>query len=352
MAKVYGNKIEKTELLKRVGSMAQIAGAREVILQGGKGEGVKAVEVYNDMGLAFTVLPGKGMEIGHASFCGKAISWDCKNGVVGPAYFENGGTGFYRSFSGGLLTACGLLNVGEGLTEKENVYGLHDRSGNIPAERYTVEESWKDGDFVISVKGRMRQSSLYGENLTLTREIVCKLGEPKIWINDVIRNEGFNETEYMFMYHMNFGYPLLSEVSRLYSPALAVQGINEKVLQGDGKYDSFTEPQKGYAFECFAHNMPKKERISVALVNPEMAFGVYIAYSSKELPTFNTWKMMGEQDYVLGLEPGINLPEGRLEARKNGRLRVLNPQEEFRCRLEIGVLPDKRKIDSFLKDNF
>ena len=257
------------------------------------------MEVYNDMGLAFTVLPGKGMEIGHASFCGKAISWDCKNGVVGPAYFENGGTGFYRSFSGGLLTACGLLNVGEGLTEKENVYGLHDRSGNIPAERYTVEESWKDGDFVISVKGRMRQSSLYGENLTLTREIVCKLGEPKIWINDVIRNEGFNETEYMFMYHMNFGYPLLSEVSRLYSPALAVQGINEKVLRRQEIRFVYGTAER----ICLRMFRPQHAEEGADLCRARESKW-RLAFISRILPKVANVQYMeddGEQDYVLGL---------------------------------------------------
>jgi hypothetical protein len=35
--------------------------------------------------------------------------------------------------------------------------------------------------------------------------------------------------------------------------------------------------------------------------------------------------MMGQQDYVVGLEPGTNGSEGRAEARQSGRLIILHP---------------------------
>ena len=40
--------------------------------------------------------------------------------------------------------------------------------------------------------------------------------------------------------------------------------------------------------------------------------------------------MMGEQDYVLGLEPGNCLPDGRDVMRQKGMLELLKPDEEKR----------------------
>lgn len=54
---------------------------------------------------------------------------------------------------------------------------------------------------------------------------------------------------------------------------------------------------------------------------------------------------MGQQDYVVGLEPGINIPEGRVEARKHGRLVTLNLGQARSIHLEIVVLRDHEDID-------
>ena len=338
----------KTDLLKHVGRMAQLAGAREVTYRGGRQDGVKAVEIYNDTGLSFTVLPDKGMDIGNASFCGKPLAWMCKNGIVGPQYFENGGSGFFRSFSGGLLSTCGLTNVGEGGFDGEMELGVHDRIGNLPAERVQVEEYWADEDYYIEVKGTVRQSCLYHENLTLTREISVKLGEPKIRITDMIENEGYNDTPLMMMYHMNFGYPVLSPHTRLYS-----QAERTWLLAGEETnvgHAEFLPPTKDYAYQCIAHDMPKgKDKVSVALVNHQLDFGVYIEHSPRQLPYFDVWKMTGEQDYVVGLEPGLSLPEGRKSARENGRLITIHPEEVYITTLEIGVLSGREQIEKHLR---
>ena len=97
--------------------------------------------------------------------------------------------------------------------------------------------------------------------------------------------------------------------------------------------------------------MPKgRERVTAGLVNEELGFGGYVAYSPKEMPCFNEWKMMGQQDYVVGLEPGINIPEGRLEARENGRLSTLKPGESRTFSYKIGILPDRSAIAGYVKE--
>ena len=57
--------------------------------------------------------------------------------------------------------------------------------------------------------------------------------------------------------------------------------------------------------------------------------------------------MVGLQDYVVAIEPGNCIPEGRLEARKNNRLQMLKPGGRYEIQYEIGVLESKQAIENF-----
>ena len=347
MTNLYGKDIKKEDIARYVGSMSQVMDAREFAYRNGRQEGVKAIEVYNDTGFRFTILPDKGMDIGPASFCGKSLTWNCKNGVVAPQYYENGGLGFLRSFGGGLLTTCGLTSVGDPGVDGETVLGIHDRIDNLPAGRYSIEEYWEDGNMVIHIKGRVSQSCLYYENMVLERDIIFKMGEAKVYVHDRIINAGYNDTPFMLIYHINFGFPVITEATRFYSAAKKSWPWNEDAKKGDGKADTFQQPTRQYAYECFAHDMPEEsDAVYAALINEDIAYGGYLKYSSRELPKFITWKMMGEQDYVVAMEPGTNLPEGRQTAKENGRLRILRAGEEHNVHLEIGVLSGKEQISN------
>ena len=59
MVEAFGMKLSKEELLERISSMKQLAGARVFEYTEGKAAGVKAVEV-NAGGIVFTVLADRG----------------------------------------------------------------------------------------------------------------------------------------------------------------------------------------------------------------------------------------------------------------------------------------------------
>ena len=50
MVKLLGGEIEKADLLRKIGRIEQVAGARPVKLASGKAEGIKAWEIYNGSG--------------------------------------------------------------------------------------------------------------------------------------------------------------------------------------------------------------------------------------------------------------------------------------------------------------
>jgi len=349
MAYLYGRNMKREEIQQYIGNISQVAGAKVYSFDYGKSKGVKVIDVRTGSGLAFTVIPDRGMDIANAEFCGKSLAWISKTGIVSSDYYEPQGTGFLRNFFGGLLTTCGLTQAGNPCEDSGEKLGLHGRISNTPAEKFNIDEYWDADDYIINIKGQVRESCVFEENMVLKREIICKLGDSKLFINDTVENQGYNETPFMILYHMNFGFPVISQNTRLISSAsiIKINSENSKDEKKKKLCDQFQSPTKGYVHQSFFHSMPdNKRKISIALINESMEFGVYISYSQKQLPYLTEWKMMGQQDYVVGIEPGncIPEPEGRKGARDSGRLVVLKPGEIRKFSIEIGVLKDKNDI--------
>lgn len=61
--------------------------------------------------------------------------------------------------------------------------------------------------------------------------------------------------------------------------------------------------------------------------NPDIQKGLAISFDPKVLTHFTQWKMMGQRDYVFGLEPGNCHPDGRDVMRRQGTLQILEPGE-------------------------
>lgn len=348
--KLYGKEYDAAEVRRRVGRMSQIMGAREIEFRGGLQHGVKAVEMYNDTGLIFTVMVDKGMDIADAQFCGKSITWQCKNGIVGPQYFENSETGFFRGFVGGLVGTCGYTQVGTPCKDGDTFLGLHDRADNIPAERYYIDEYYDEDEiYTVKLTGFVRQSCLYQENILVKREITIKQGQTKIWLKDTIKNDGYNDTPFMLMYHVNFGWPVVSEDSEIWSPAkrLLPEAGGERENAFPIPLDA---PIPNFGYECAVHDLPRKNGVAVGVINRKLEYGAYIKIDAAKFPSFNTWRMSGEQDYVFAVEPGTNAPMGRVAAREKGELIVLKALEEKEYGFELGIIPDAESAEAFIAE--
>ncbi len=350
MFDMFGKKLSKSELLERVSSMSQVCGARVFTYQNGKASGLKAIDINAGCGLNFTILLDRGMDVGDAFYKGVPFGWKDKTGVVAPTYFENQGQQWLRSFFGGLFTTCGLTNVGSPCEYANYHHGLHGRISNTPAENYSVDEYWDGDDYTIKVTGKMREAVLYGENLTLTREIKTILGEKKIYIKDKVENEGYKPSPFMILYHINQPYPIVSEDSRLYTSAATMETIVEQNQKGGGDPYGMTEPIADCQYELYKQIMPEgKQWCYNAIINEKMNLGVYIKYDANELPFNAEWKMLGQQEYVVGLEPANTWPVGIAQAEKDGTLQYIQPNEMKEINFQIGIVDGEKEIRS-LKD--
>ena len=304
----------KQELLKKIGSVGQIGGVRDFTFNEGRAKGVRAIEI-NTGKLRFTVIVDRCMDIAQADYRGESFSWISKVGIASPAYYEREGRGWLRGFFGGLVTTCGLLNIGRPYKDQ----GLHGRVANTPASNVSIFADWIGDEYVMRVSGEMRESSAMGENLVLKRTISTKLFSNEIELEDCIINEGFYEENIALAYHCNFGYPLVDEGTRIVGVPEQDAGVWAPVHTTEEECIS-VKHEGDYGF--------------AGIENGER--GVYLTYKRDTLPEFLIWKMLGESDYVVGLEPRTTVHGGE-NIEKNGKYYKLKPFEEYKTYLKFEV---------------
>lgn len=343
---LYGKNYSVSALRKRVGNMDQIAGIQLVTLDDGNERPVRAAIIRTGGGLEVTVLPDRGMDIASAYHNGRALGWRSTTGSVAPQYYEAEGFRWLRSYFGGLMTTCGLTRVGgPGPDSALQGQGLHGRISNTPAKNLQVSQAWEGNNYVMRLTGTMRETSVFGENLTLTRTVSAILGESKFHVHDVVVNEGFKKTGLMLLYHCNIGFPALDAGSRIIAPSKLVAARDAEALDGMERWHIMDPPTHNYREKCYYHEMrpDRRGRVTVAMVNdgfPKNGFGVYVSYFKKELPRFVQWKQMGEQDYVCGFEPTICTVEGREREEELGLLNQLKAGERREFHLEFGAITE------------
>jgi len=350
MATLFGRKLTRTELMRHVGNLDQVAGVRRVLLDDGPSKGVTALEFYTGTGFAFRVLADRGLDVSAAFYRGRSLCWRSPVGDVAPAFYNPAGLEWLRVFPGGLVATCGLTYAGAPTVDQDVPLGLHGRYTALPASELAFGGLWDGNDYVLTAGGTMREAHLFGPNIVLRRTITAWLGESRVVIEDEIENEGWTRQPLMLLYHCNFGWPLLDCSARLDAPA--TQSLARFTLEpvGPEVWSTFDKPTAGLEERVFYHDM-KADRngdVTTLLANESFGeggpFGVYLRYNQEALPRFVQWKMPGEGAYVMGLEPANCWVDGRDAERRRGTLEHLRPRQSKSVRLEIGVLDGAEAI--------
>ena len=79
-----------------------------------------------------------------------------------------------------------------------------------------------------------------------------------------------------------------------------------------------------------------------------MGIGLLIEYDAENLPYFTQWKMLGERDYVMGLEPGNCHPDGRNVMRKEEKLVFLQPGEEVTYQVTVTMIENEMQWNALI----
>ena len=332
--------LDKDHLFPRVGRMEQLASIRRLVADDGKGRGMRVLEVNNGSGLSFTLYPDRGMDIGQAYFKGTPLAWVSRNLEVAPHFYDAEGIEWLRTWGGGLLTGCGLSNVGGPNGSGHARHGLHGRISHIPAEEVNTSAQWTDDKtFTLTATGRVRQGMVFGENLVLTRQVSTAYGESAITVRDTVENHGFADAPFMLLYHINLGWPLVDDAASLEAPPHDVTPQTDHAAAALADWPKLTAPVPGFAEQVYYHALSPDAAgmASMRLVNPRLGLAFNVSYRVRELPYLIQWKMMGQGEYVVGLEPANCFPEGQEQAKNRGLLRHLKAGEKTETLLRLSV---------------
>jgi len=292
----------------------QLLRSEEVLLAQGSGRGLSCQEIALPNGLDCTMVWDRCMDISRLRYMGYPISFASKNMEAScPS------SCFEHNFPGWMLYTCGLLNVGPG----DHVQPTH---GRIHTQAATLKSTRRTSQSLI-FEGEMHETALFGESLQFNRRLTFPLEQSVIHIHDTITNQTPYEQPVMLLYHINLGYPFLSEHMRLSLPegTKTIAATEDACLHQD-ELAGFTPPQPAFQEQDYHHWLPAEDGYcSLSAMNQALGIGLKIRYKADTLPILVQWRCLRSGDYVLGLEPSNNRVNGRTQAIEHGELKTIAP---------------------------
>lgn len=319
-------------LRERIGHLSQVIRVDSFHEADGAARGARRIRMVNGGGIEIEVHPDRALDIGQVTVDGVPIAWVSPVGLVGPEAAEPDGAGWLQTFSGGLLTTCGLDTFGPPSEDDGVVFGQHGRIGTQKAQVIHAEAS----DAGVAVEGIVRQASVFGEALSLRRRISSPAGSDSIRIEDLVTNESFVEQPHMVLYHFNLGWPLLGAKTTIDIPARHVAPRDADAMDGIDECGVFAAPTPDFREQVFTHVLSHNSRARIVVNNPDNGLRFTLEIDSSQLPNVFEWKMAGQGHYALGVEPAnTSCIAGRAAARTTGTLPTLGPGESTQYALEI-----------------
>ncbi|NEG54569.1 aldose 1-epimerase family protein [Bifidobacterium platyrrhinorum] len=343
----------RAAMLARVGSLQQAAYVRPIEYQEGRAHGLRGVEVKNGP-LRFMSMADRALDVAQFEYRGENLTFLSKPGLNGRNQFDTNGLEAQRSIMGGLFFTCGFENIcapyvtPEGSKYPAGDYPMHGRIRTTPAEHVSSDAYWDGGGrYVLEVSGEMREAELFGENLVLRRRISSVYGTSTVTVEDEVTNESFRSEPLMWMYHCNFGWPLLDEGAEVVIPSRKATPRDETTAADETPWNEIGAPVDNRPESVYLHDLAAdgEGRSFAAVVNRKLGLGVVIEFDAADFPYFMEWKSMGSGDYVVGLEPSNSSVYGRGWHEERGDLHMIAPQATERKTVTFTVIEGEKAID-------
>jgi len=280
-----------TRLTERIGHADQVALVT--------GERTIDVRVYR--GIDLRLHADRGFDVGAAWFRGFPLAWISSAGEGGRPAGE-----WREAWGGGLLTTCGLDNVGA----PSEGFGLHGTYTFLPARNVSTQRS--EDEVVCSA------TIDDPRGLRVERTIRTRLGEGRVELTDRTVNVADHPLEALVLYHVNLGWPVWDTGARLESDA-------DEVVPRDAD-------AAGHSWAAGPEPEASPERVWehvgaswARIVNDEVELRVTV---ESELPRLWQWIDPVPGVYALGIEPANCSVLGRAHERVAGHLPMLEPGAE------------------------
>jgi len=348
-----------TDWSGKISNPAQLGGIETSVLDNGLGRGTRIAWINTGTGFRYKIVIDRAMDIADAFFNQYSLSWLNHSGVTAPQPFSDRGTGWLRTFGGGLLTTCGLTHTGGPEKDEYGERGLHGEVSNIPAEiESVIQPDPAAGKLEMRITGIIKQTPVFGPSLELRRTISGKIGKASVFIHDEVINRGNQPAPHMILYHCNFGWPLADEGTDIlwrgdWKPRF--EDGNNKIFREGNNFRKCPAPMESHSgtgeevaiINCSADASGQSV---CGLFNAQIGIAVALRFQKKQLPWLSNWQHWGRGEYVTGLEPGTNPPIGQAKAREQQTLLFIDPGARRNYDLEIEVLYQEEAINKFLSE--
>ncbi|MBO4594594.1 MAG: DUF4432 family protein [Clostridia bacterium] len=265
---------------RKCGNASQVIFAKDVFIDG------KSCVLVRNGALEVLFNKDNALDVSWVTFKGVNISFLSKNGL------NDGRREFAGNFEGGFLYTCGMDNV-SGCVEGKQIHGSMHYKGAENVYSYIESDA-------VYVCGENHESALFGKNLRLKRKY-C-ITENTLTFSDTVVNDGFSDTEYVLLYHVNYGYPFLDECLKLDIPAKQSEPLTEIAKKRKSEMFKITPPLDINDEDVYYHTLSEGK---VRLYNPEKEIEVSMLYDTADFPVTIEWKSMTSGDYALGIEPSL-----------------------------------------------
>jgi hypothetical protein len=264
------------------------------------------VHVYR--GIEIRIHPDRCFDIGGAWYRGFPLAWISGVGEGGASSRD-----WRRAWGGGLVTTCGLDNVG---APSEGI-GLHGTYTFLRAEDVEVLR----GEDAVMCTARIEDP----RGLQVERLISTSIGRGRLELIDRLENIAGHTLEAPLLYHVNLGWPVWDEGARVMSDA-------EEIVPRDADAAPFSPVEAPRPVTAPERVWEHVVATRSGVVNEPAGLRVTITSS---LPRLWQWVDPNPGVYALALEPANCSVLGRAHDRSEGRLPMLEPGERRETRLTI-----------------
>lgn len=267
----------------------------------GSTEAVRVLHARVTGGFDLQVLPARGLDIGEVFLGGVPVSWFSP--VVDTRPLESPrGDDWLRRFNGGLITTCGLENVGPASARGP----MHGTASHRPADEVCSRTGDGASGPWAEVAGVMTTASTFGPTLRLERTIRSGFdvhGSPQIRLIDVVANEGPGSASVALLHHVNLGPPLVVPATRIDVPGTEVHEREGAQVVADWRTMPLPLDEPGEA--VFEHRDPSvdDEGFATAVITAPSGLELRVCWSATTLPFAYQWMLPTRRRWALAIEP-------------------------------------------------
>ncbi|MEE9405735.1 MAG: DUF4432 family protein [Algisphaera sp.] len=348
---------EKFSMIQQIGG---IRTARYDWPDAGGSPGCRVAIFETGTPLRFVLNLDRGGDIVEASYGGTSLAWLSPNGYAPPTHASSQKQRWLHGWNGGLLSTCGPDLLGAEKDDDDNIVDLHGMFHHQPAAIQAIHQpDPRNGVLDMSIELVVRATHIFTPIYEIKRTISATLGIAGVRVRDEVRNISAVQANHHWLYHVNFGYPLVNTGTQLFytgdhGVAWGVSDAAKAVAEPAWK--TVPEPlaeHNGWGERGVIVVPPADDQgwATAGLLNPSLGLGVALHYDTATLPRLANWQHYGHAGtYVTALEPFVGqLLPSELDA--TAMPAVLEPQESRAYAIDLNVLTDESQHAALKKQD-